>query len=507
MAVVDPPNLKKRKALTDEQILEALDAMGRGERPPEPDAPAVRAMSADPVEIEAQPEAPARDPSSEVVDTGPVRGPEVVGADVHARSRGAPVQRGDEGPEEESSIKEALKQTIKSNPYKTSAEIEGIIKDLEDAQARDRRGNAIDRIQAWNVKAGSALSSGMGGLQENNVPMPPRTSRAADVANSASLKDKLQTGEQKRQNPEQERNLKELLETMKLVEDLDKNNKKIKATKEEHEAARTYDEGKTNKVEGGKMERAKIMSRTQFGTKAMGIDASKGNQTARSDAEFASRQAERQIPMYRQLKANSATDQTQGAELSGSMKGMEDKAGQMIQVMRKYGRNFPQSTEWKNLASDYMAINQLLNRLNQNGVMNFKDKDNNDVQIGNAQEFVQYVLGNGPDVLEHSVKSMRLITNARMFQHGYEYDPNWKAQTPKDYMGQTTGGNLRTGVDPNAAPAAADWAITGKNPPKFNNPAQDIKGGQPGSHGALVKESKNFREYADGYIAERGKDY
>lgn len=387
---------------------------------------------------------------------------------VPARPVFADINLHDQHPDKATSMLQGLREAKDSS----DKEIQGLLSDLEKQQNIQDMKQHTGRMQAYALNAGEAVRSGF--LQEapHYVDVPPKYDTGKAAETRMMLGDKLKNTESKWTAEELDRQLKQYLgeEGNKTKEDIASKN--IEEKKSEAEQKKELEHMK----EGGRNERTDKMVRAGLAGKALGINATAGSQGARADAEFANRQAERQIPMYAQVKPNTATDQTTGAELSGSMKGMEDKAGEMIHIMRTKGRNFPQSTEWKNLASDYMTINQLLNRLNQNGVMNFKDKENNDVQIGNAQEFFQYVLGNGPDVLEHSIKGMRLVTNARMYQHGYEYDPNWKPKSPSEYMPQSSGGGMsRSGVDPNAAPAAADWAITGKNPPTFNNPAKEVK--------------------------------
>lgn len=160
-------DLSKRRSelggMSDEEILAALEAMKRGERPADPDEPLVAKMDADPVEVKA----------------------DVSKKDLPQNDLMAPPEA------QESMGLRAVDEFERRVPPtdKGMDEVQRLLKEYEDATGRDKRSNAIDRMQAWNVMAGSAVSSGIGGLPENRVSMPPKYKA------SPSAKDRFEMNE------------------------------------------------------------------------------------------------------------------------------------------------------------------------------------------------------------------------------------------------------------------------------------------------------------------------
>lgn len=360
------------------------------------------------------------------------------------------------------------------------AEIDKLLKEVEASQDKQRKRQGHGRAQAYAINAGEAMRAGFMGEKGNYVDVPAKYDVAAGTEKKIALGDKLKNAAMNYESKEDERDLRKL-----LGEEGNKNKANIahegNVTKENVENSKIErDIDKTNQVEGGRNTRNDKLIKANIGRTAMGINAQAGSQGQRADADFANRQAERQVPGYDQIKANSATDQTKAADLAGSQKAINDVAIKAISVMRKNGPNFPKSTEWLKLESTMMTLNEELTKLHANGVMNFKDKDNNDIEIGEPQKFLQYMMQNGPDVLEHAMSNLKMSVDAKMYHHGYKSNPNWKEKKPSEYLGDASGGgSSRSGVDPNVAPDVANWALNNGPAPAFNNPAKDVKA--PGS--------------------------
>lgn len=333
------------------------------------------------------------------------------------------------------------------------------------AQDKDRAKSKGDRRRYYGLMAGQAVSSGMGGLSEVPHKLPDAYNEEAAVTRKAKLSDAMQTGEMKRQNPAEEREVKQLLAREKMLADAEKALAERQRKIDESNAKLEWDKNKTGIIEGGKNARTDKLIRAGLAGKIMSMYAQAGRGGEKADADYANKQATYQIPNWDQLKPNSPTDHSRGAELAGAEEAFWQVGKTLSDGLRKNGRAFPQSTEWKNVAGDYMALNQALNFLNHNGVMNFKDKDNNDVQIGNAQEFMQYVLNNGPDVLDHALDTMRKSTDARMFNLGYKRsNGDWSPKKPSNYINPSLGGgggSNRNPIDPNVGGKFMPW-IEGK---------------------------------------------
>lgn len=362
--------------------------------------------------------------------------------------------------------------------FKTE-DIKKLLGEMDQAQANDKRGNHHARAQAFALRAGQAVSHGVGGVDAQDIPIPDKYNETKGVEAKSNQYDKLLSGEEKRQNPESEREMRQLLKDMDVTSKekvaLAERERKIK----EDEDRLQRDKDKVNQTEGGKLQRAKITAAAVLGGKALGISAQAGQGNAKADAEYAGRQAERQVAGWDDVGPHSATDETAGAHLASSEAAIQAIGRKASQVMRKNGPNFPQSTEWKKLESTMMSINQEFTKAHANGVMNFKDKENNDVEIGDPQKFVQYAMQNGPDVLDNALDNMATTTDAKMGALKYRRNTKWTPKLPSDYIKDSSGGgSAKAGIDPNVLGGLADWAISGGkgNPPRFNEPNKDVGG-------------------------------
>lgn len=350
--------------------------------------------------------------------------------------------------------------------------IQQLMDQLDAAQKSDMRHAGMQRHHELGLLAGGAVSSGIAGLPQTVIPEDHRPSAGAQQAQKIKMYDELLNSLSKRENPEKERENKIVIQDKRDATTEDVAGKKIEAQAEEEAKKKTFkhEERKQHEEfvgsEGNKNRAAGLIR------PVVAAEAKAGNSQNNSDARFANDQAKMQIPGYDQIKPNSDTDHTSGADIAGSNNVMQDVGSKMIKTMRENGRNFPQSTEWKKLASDYMTINQALNHLNRNGVMNFKDKDNNDVQIGNAQEFFQYVQNNGPEVLQHALDTLNMSSDAQMYARGYKRNKDAKIKTAKDYMGQSSsGGQTKSGPlqNPNTLPAIIDSVNKGTPMPELRD--------------------------------------
>lgn len=356
--------------------------------------------------------------------------------------------------------------------YKTD-EIKKLLEDLDVAQAKDKTKKKGDRRRYWALMAGEAASAGFQNrkMQDVGTP-PPAPDETTAVLQRGKFSDTLQTGEMKRQNPAEERELKDLLKRLELQKKAEEALKNRNWKDDDREDKQEFTGGVEEMKEHGRNKRTDKLIRAGLAGKILQMYSSASTAGARSDAEYANKQATYQIPEWDQMKPNSQGDHTDGAKLAGAEKAFNEVGKRLADGLRKNGPAFLRSTEWDEVAGDYMALNQVLNHLNNNGVMNFKDKDNNDVQIGNAQALVQYVLQNGPEVLEHAMATMRTSTDAKMSQFGYKrHAGQWNPKNPKDYAGQGAGGgSARNHIDPNAAGGLGKWAIEGGDMPPVAPP-------------------------------------
>lgn len=358
--------------------------------------------------------------------------------------------------------------------------ISDLLNELDAAQQDDMHKARMSRMSEWFARGGEAFSSGIGGLPMTSVstqPLTPLPSKAAAVGQRIKLGEEMKQDLFKRENPELERQNHLVIET---------NHDSTKLTAEQQREAaakllKDYEEAQSNDRLG---KRLGVTQSEGDKNRAAGLvrpviaaNAAAGQTGAKADAGAANDQATRQIPGWEQIKPNSAQDHTKATDNASANNTMQTVGTKMIGAMRKNGRNFPASTEWKNLSGDYMLLNQALNHLNHNGVMNFKDKENNDVQIGNAQDFVQYVQNNGPDVLEHQLGSLQNKTVAENEAMGYKpWDAkkgSWAPKGASGYLGgmSSGGGSSQSGPvqDPNVVNDVIDSVNKGKKMPAFKS--------------------------------------
>lgn len=480
---VDPPALRPRKEMTAEEIVQALEAMNRHERPPDPDSPPVLEMQAEPVEVEADPP-PAPEPEIEFSDNlmrGMAKRPQTADA-VSFRSNGESVS----APPPPSRGAKSLDEFRKKSPpiNLETDEMKAMLAELEAAQNRDRQRQSGDRRRWWGAKAGEAASMAIGGLGPSGVgPMPQRTRfESNDKSDLFTKRENMRKTDINAKVDQRGQDQRVFTAENNAFSREQIEGDKLDFKARDREDKQEYDWEKLNLVEWGKNTRTDKLIRAGLAGKILSQFAQSANQGAKTDTVYANQQAMRQIPGFEQIKPSDAVDHTEGAKLAAAEEAFAQVANKISTGLRRNGRAFFQSTEWKNVAGDYMALNQVLNHLNANGVMNFKDKDNNDIQIGNAQEFVQYVLGNGPDVLDNAVNTMRISTDAKMQMHGYKRAKGpWQAKQPSAYLPQAAGsgqgGGQRVPMDPNAAGELMPW-IEGKGDfPQLKPPSVAPQGG------------------------------
>lgn len=236
--------------MTDEEMLFALEQMQKGIKPPSP---------SDHVYM----------PEEEVIGETEPQADEPIGANGDAKAPAAP-------PKNPRLLAiESMLTSMKRGPeekFSPDPETDALMRQLEEAQARDRDRNATSRQQAWNLMAGGAVSSGIGGLDPVRVNMPEHISEADQVRQRADVKDKLYAGQFRRENPEKERDLRETLQLMKLLEDYNKT-----ITTEEGKGARQEDNQEFKSSEG---EKGRTFKATE-GSKARGFKASENEKDRR----------------------------------------------------------------------------------------------------------------------------------------------------------------------------------------------------------------------------------
>ncbi len=494
MPFVNGPSLRPKRDLSIDDLL----AVQQGRRPADPDITfAPETISSSPVES---------------AESAPVIEPDIVKAFLYSES-GEPVKNAKQ------------KIPISSPPeYDGAKEIEGLLAQLEKSQNNDRQLNKLSRIQAWNTMAGSAVSSGMGGLKENHVEMPDRIKEGAQVKERAELGDKLKNSKANREFLGTKKDLnvqkyssgaidldnkgnlnnplsgesKYIHDTWKAVYGFDapeglsgadlmeaRPDFKQHMINKHQKAKLDQDESQFTRGETGKLERTKIGAAAMLGGKAMGINAAAGQGGSRAIAENAKNQSERQIAGWDDTAPHTATDETKGAHIAGSEAAIQSVGRKAVDIMRRNGPNFPKSTEWRKLESTMNTLHEEFNKAHENGVMNFGDKDNRVVEVGDPQSFGQFALQNGPDVLEHALDNMAMSVDAKMATLKYRRNKDWKAKSLEDYLGAygSGGGMLRGGVDPNVVGGVIDSALSGgrKPMPKFNNPSDDVRGSKGAS--------------------------
>lgn len=388
-------------------------------------------------------------------------------------------------------------------------EIKDLISQLEAAQGKNAEHKDRGRAQAYALNAGEVVRAGFLREKPNLTPIPGKKSHdyAKDVEQKARLSNDLQTGEEKRQNPDYERALKQYLAEEKAKEDRAKQKRTFDQSDKQLDVKNTQQNKVEGMKEGGRNARNDKLIRAGLAGKILGMYSSAGKSGAQADADYANKQATYQIPNWDQRKPNSPTDHSRGAELAGAEDAFWQVGHALSAGLRKNGAAFPQSTEWKNVAGDYMALNEALNFLNHNGVMNFKDKENNDIQIGNAQELIQYVTQNGPEVLDHAMETMRTATDARMNNLGYaRHSGEWNPKTPSGYIEGASGGggSNRSPISPGALKPLGNWVDKGGEPPIVAGPnAQPPETPAiPTRQKKVVEQYGNIVKYDDGTYGE-----
>lgn len=118
------------------------------------------------------------------------------------------------------------------------------------------------------------------------------------------------------------------------------------------------------------------------------------------------------------------------------------------------------------------VLHEDLNKLHEEGVMNFGDKGNRIVESGDPQSFNQWVLDMGPDILEHALDNISKTTDARMAPLKYKRNPNAKMKMPSEYLDQSSGGGTHSSPlqDPNVVPGIVDFVNNGGQMPNLKAP-------------------------------------
>ena len=395
------------------------------------------------------------------------------------------------GPVYSESVKRPSKIAAENDPERTGrlseTEIKDLLGQLDSAQNEQKSRKNGERGTALAIMLGNTFLRNAG-IQVADPHLPEKYDVAKGKAEQIQLGDKM-------------RNTTEHWEDRDLIRALnDKINQNNNQTKrdnvvvQEHgkdqrlDQTQDYDASKTNKLEGGRdrrtaannagaMERTKVAGAFGIGRTALTANASAGNVGARADAEYGNRQAERQVAGLRNLGPHTSGDETKAAHLFGAYSAVDAVGRKAVEIMRKEGPNFPQSTAWQKLESTMVGLHEDMNKLHEEGVMNYGDKANREAETGDPQSFKNWVMANGPDLLEHALDTARTSTSARLRPLKYDIDPNAKLRNPSEFTHGAAGGSARVGVDPNSAGAIGKWAAEGGQGqfPQINNPSDDVK--------------------------------
>lgn len=343
-------------------------------------------------------------------------------------------------------------------------DIQALLKRLEDAQETDRGHTQHDRRAAYALNAGEAMSAGFANRPGKYMDIPKHEDESKGAMDYINSSDKLNNSKHNWKNKEQDRELKDILKRLE---------ERGKDTRLESEQKRKNDD-REDKQEWGTDEKTKDRGlKSSEGDKTRAANLARpiisatiasGNHGARADAEFANKQAERQLMGWEDLGPHTATENSKAGHIAGSEAAIQVIGRKMVDAMRKNGRNFPGSTEWIKLQSEMNNIREEFNKAHENGVMNFGDMDNRIRETGDPQgSFIQYAMDNGPDILENALNNMAAATDAKMGVMKYKRNPNAKLRNPSEFMKNSSGGGNRSSPlqDPNTLPEINSWVKGG----------------------------------------------
>lgn len=281
--------------------------------------------------------------------------------------------------------------------YKTE-EIKNLLSDLEKAQEKDRTKKRGDRRRYWGLMAGEAVSAGLGNRPMRDVGTPPAAYGEAEaIKQMAGMSDVLQTGEMKRQNPAEERELKELLAREKIIAD---------AEKALAERERKAEELKSKQEQQTKIEGMKESGRMKRHGEEMRLGVLRGlwgQQTginARiADEAFkeAAKQAERQVKDIVWEKPVSAGQSQEATKMIMSASRTKALGRQALALLEKdpRGELFWGSETRAMLKAAIRSTADANVKFGGNGVANGKDMENSLAMMGSLESLEHFVSANG----------------------------------------------------------------------------------------------------------------
>lgn len=423
-------------------------------------------------------------------------------------------------------------------------EMQSLLSQLDAAQMEDRMRAGHERRSALALRAGQAVSSGMGGLKEENIPIPSgNLSRSGQVKDKISARESMLNNSKTRKqkdsdiaktdtetelnqykikgnelsfDPESERSKakRQLAEELgvKVNEnmteaDLDEVLKEVGIlSKEEMESARRKQrEEHFTRAEGGKDRRVAAQITAGVGKTGMSAGASAGRGIAGKAAAEVYDQAEKDErdtgydKVYhagRDIKDFEANEMTKNTYHYGKLASKLDGLIKFMSVdpraMAMWGTD-KKTTLW----SKYNDVLSAIVKANGDGVMNFGDKDHAESIVGRPQSVENLIASNAlaamMDYRQNIGKSMDVVAGGLGYLPGRakKYDVNEKAAEAGGAATRSFRGDPESADKVNKA--ALD-ALKGKTPdlPKFQDPQKKLR--QPDSGLVTVVDTKTGLE-------------
>lgn len=164
--------------------------------------------------------------------------------------------------------------------------------------------------------------------------------------------------------------------------------------------------------------------------------------------------SQRHIPGFKSVDGElgfvpTSKDKEKGSELAGSWHALEPLMRETLDILKQDPRTIPGSDKWNTLQSKFAAMYQGQNKVNANGVMNFGDWDNLIMQMGNPNTINQWANQGARKRLETALADGERGFLAKM--HDYNYEPGDEPGLPKNMTmggGGMSGGGSRNNVSP-----------------------------------------------------------
>lgn len=312
-----------------------------------------------------------------------------------------------------------------------TAQIGQLIDQLDQAQQNDMHSAHQQRAAQLWAKAGNAVAHG---FAPDRVPsisgdkLVDLPSEGDQMKTKIDMQDRLKQDLFKRENPEEDRQNKKLIETQKLLAAMDRLDQQEKAKAESDKTKADAKESQFTRGQSGQDRRNQASNAARIGAAEIGAGGQAGSRIAEKGASEEYDQAE---------KSNRKTYDGMDFHARGSVSA--DQANKFDKVMDNYGLIGPALDRVQELMSKdprgiakwgTEARNQLISAItsagegtvknNGDGVVTGRDMDHALSQLGSPQGFENFVAGNGGAGLREFKTMIQRQLKARAVGSGYD---------------------------------------------------------------------------------------